>query len=643
MGKASDSSRRAFLKSSVLLGAASAAAPPLAQAQADRPAAKLPGPGDSQAAAETRPVAETSGELVANPGSDFMVDLIKAVGIDYVAAMPGSTFRGLHESIVNYGGNRSPELIVCTHEEISAAIAHGYAKVAGKPMACLVHATVGLQHASMAIYNAWCDRAPMMVIAGNGLDATHRRPGVEWVHSAQDLGALVREYVKYDDAPASLQHYGDSFMRAYEVSMTPPYEPVLIVADSDLQEEPVHDLDKAFVPRRAPVAPPAGDPAAVAKAAQWLVQAQNPVIVADRSARSQEGVDLLVRLAEALNAPVIDLGGRMNMPTPHYLNLTSQRAELVAAADVILGLELTDLWGVVNGMADKVVRRPRRVAKADAKVIGISANYGYIRSVVQDAQRYYAADLAIDADAQACLPQLIEAVERALTPDRRAAVAARTEGLKQRHARMRAADAADAAQGWDASPISTARLSMELWEQIKDLDWGLVSSHVFISGWPQRLWDMTRHHHYIGAEGGYGVGYGAPAAVGAAIAHRDAGRIAVAIQTDGDLMCQPGVFWTLAHHSIPLLMVMHNNRAWHQETMHLKRMSGRRQRDPTTWSIGTTISDPAIDFAAMARSMGVWAEGPIDDPKALPGAIARALKVVKSGKPALLDTLTQMR
>jgi thiamine pyrophosphate-dependent acetolactate synthase large subunit-like protein len=241
------------------------------------------------------------------------------------------------------------------------------------------------------------------------------------------------------------------------------------------------------------------------------------------------------------------------------------------------------------------------------------------------------------------MPQLIAAIDQALTPERRAAIAGKADGLRQRHARMRAADAQEAAKGWDASPISTARLSMELWDQIKGLDWALVSSHGFVSGWPQRLWDMTKYYQYIGAEGGYGVGYGGPAAVGAALAHREAGRIPIAIQCDGDLMCQPACLWTLAHHSIPLLMLMHNNRSWHQESMHLKRMSSRRQRGPETWDIGTVIDKPYIDFAAMARSLGVWAEGPISDPKDLPGAIARALKVVRSGKPALLDTITQMR
>ncbi len=275
--------------------------------------------------------------------------------------------------------------------------------------------------------------------------------------------------------------------------------------------------------------------------------------------------------------------------------------------------------------------------------MNITASYGYVRSVVQDAQRYFAADIAIDADAQTCLPGLIEAVSRRMTDTKKEEIRQLEPARRESFSAMRAADAADAAIGWSASPISTARLCMEIWDQIKDLDWGLVTNHAFISSWPQRLWDITKYHQYIGGEGGYGVGYNTPAAVGAALAHRDAGRFAVAIPGDGDLMMLPGTLWTAAHHRVPLLMVMHNNRAWHQETMHLKRMSGRRDRGPETWHVGTVIDDPIIDFSGMAKSMGVWAEGPITDPAKLPAAIRRALNVVRSGRPALLDTITQMR
>jgi len=639
--------RRDFLKGSLLLGAASAtgasaaaAAPP----EESRPTSAAV-PSEERMHAE-RGVVETGGNgeaQVRNPGSDMMVDLLRHAGIDYVAAMPGSTFRGLHESIVNYGGNHAPELITCVHEEISAAMAHGYAKVAGKPMACLVHSNVGLQHASMAIYNAWCDRAPMMVLAGDALDVATRRPWIEWLHSQTDLATLVRDFTKWDDTPVSLQHYAESFMRAYELTMTPPYEPVLLVVDTDLQEHAVPDPSKLKIPKRAPVAPPAGDPSAIDRAAALLVAAETPLILADRLARTPAGLERLVELAELLNAPVVDRACRLNMPTSHFLNQTFRQGALIPTADVILGLELTDIYGLLNSMPDRPVRTARRLTNDKASVIAISANYGYIKGNVQDAERYLAADLTLDADGETCLPQIIEGIRRRLTDDRRKVIAAREPGLRKAYHDMRAAAAEEAALSWDASPIGTGRLCMEIWDQIKGLDWALVSSAWLASQWPQRLWDIDKHHQFIGDSGGAGVGYGAPGAAGAALAHRDAGRLPVAIQSDGELMVLPGTLWTLAHHKIPLLMVMQNNRAWHQETMHLQRMANRRNRGVERAPIGTVLTDPEIDFAKMAQSMGVWAEGPISNPKLLRSALARALKVVQSGRPALLDVVTQPR
>lgn len=645
--------RRGFLKGSLLIGAAGLA-PAAGGSAADAAPSSAPHKPPSAGAAvptEARAQRETGWldtdpepqAQVRNPGSDFMVDLLKRANVQYVAATPGSTFRGLQESIVNYGGNRNPEFISCVHEEISAALAHGYAKVAGRPMACLVHSNVGLQHASMAIYNAWCDRAPMMVLAGNALDAATRRPWIEWLHAQTDVASLVRDFVKWDDTPVSLQHYAESFVRAYEISMTPPHEPVLLVVDSDLQEHAVEDPGKLRIPRMGVVSPPAAEPEAVERAAEMLVAAQSPLILADRVARTPAGVDLLVELAELLNAPVVDRGGRLNMPTDHFLNQSGRQQALVSTADVILGLELTDVFGLLNAMPDLPVRTPRSLIGEQTKVIAISANYAYMRGNVQDVQRFFAADLTMAADAQACLPQLIESVRRRLRPEKRAAVSAREAPLRIAFRDMRAAAASEAALSWDASPVGTGRLSMEIWAQIKHLDWALVSSAGGASQWPQRLWDINKHHQFIGADGGYGMGYGAPAAAGAALAHRDAGRIPVAIQSDGDLMVLPGTLWTLAHHRIPLLMVMHNNRAWHQETMHLQRMSSRRNRGVDNAHIGTVLDDPAIDFARMAQSMGVWAEGPITDPERLAPALTRALNIVKSGRPALLDVVTQPR
>ena len=287
---------------------------------------------------ETDPALDVEVLTTERPGGDFMVDVLKTLDFEYVASNPGSSFRGIHECLVNYGGNRAPEFITCCHEESSVAMAQGYFKAEGKPMAVMVHGTVGLQHAAMAIYNAYCDRVPVYILAGNTLDATLRRPGVEWAHSVQDAAAMVRDFIKWDDLPVSLPHFAESAVRAYKIAMTPPMMPVLLVIDGGLQEDPISPevQGRLRIPKLTLTSPPQGDAGAVAEAARLLVNAQNPVIVADRLARTPAGTARLIELAEKLQAAVIDQGGRMNFPSRHPLNQTSDSRQVIAGADVIL-------------------------------------------------------------------------------------------------------------------------------------------------------------------------------------------------------------------------------------------------------------------------------------------------------------------
>ena len=638
--------RRGFLKSAAVTGAAALIS---GAGAAGESAAQQSGPAGSGTAPTLPREVDPSGEVdvltTDRPGGDFMVDVIKKLNIDYVAANPGSSFRGIHESIVNYGGNKAPEFITCCHEESSVAMAHGYYKIEGKPMAVLCHGTVGLQHASMGIYNAYCDRVPVYVLAGNTIDATMRRPGVEWDHSVQDAAAMVRDYTKWDDLPASLPHFAESAVRAYKIAMTPPMMPVLVVIDGGLQEDPISPeiTARLRIPRLTLTSPPQGDSAAVAEAARLLANAVNPVIVADRAARTPAGMKQLIELAETLQAPVVDQGGRMNFPSRHPLNHTDGGRALIANADVILGLELTDFWGTVDAFRDSLVRSSRAIIKTGTKLISITAGDLYVKGNYQDFQRYPEVDLAIAADAEATLPSLIEAVKRQINADRKRVLQERGGKLADTHHRAFDRSRADAAYAWDASPISTARLSAELWAQIKNEDWSLVSEMGGVSRWPMRLWTFDKYYQFIGGSGGAGVGYGAPASVGAALANKKYGRLSVSIQNDGDFMYAPGVWWTAAHHQIPLLAVMHNNRAYHQEVMHLQRMAGRHNRGITRASIGTTIESPNIDYAKVAQGFGVHAEGPITDPKELGPAIKRAVEIVKRGEPALIDVVTQPR
>ena len=648
--------RRRFLTGVAVAGAASAAASSYDLASAATSAtspsaapAALPSalpPSAVVAAAETG----TPKELVraTRPdGSDFMVDVIKSLDIDYLPSNAASSFRALHESLINYGGNKKPEFLTCTHEECAVAMGHGYFKVAGKPMMTLAHGTVGLQHACMAVYNAWCDRVPVIIVGGNDLDAAKRPPGVPTFHSAQDINALVRDFTKWDDTPVSLQHFAQSFVRAYKIAMTPPYAPVAISLDAGLQQEPIKNGEQLTIPRYVPTSPPQGDSGAVREAAQLLANAERPVIVVDRAARTPNGIALLVQLAELLQAPVVDQGARMNFPKTHHL---SRAPGVVGQADVVLGLELSDYWATVNAWIDNGdhghgIQESR--VKAGTKLISVSSMDLLTKANYQDFQRFQVVDVAMAADAEATLPALIEAVRSAIPASRKAAIERRGEASRKSKAEARERNLAAMANGWDASPISTARLTMEVWAQIKDLDWSMIGSDRQMSSWPSRIWPMEKHYHHLGHSGGFGLGYNLSAAVGAALANRPHGRFSVNLQPDGDFMYSPGVLWTAAHHQIPMLTVMHNNRGYHQEVMHVQRLSNRRNRvaalGKTMGPIGTSIEAPDIDYAKMASSMGWWSAGPIKDPAELAATLQRAVAVVKSGQPALVDVWTQPR
>ena len=627
--------RRRFLKGAAVGAAAlvAKAAPVAGEPQAAAPqtaAAQRPSsgaPSSAQLAADTeRP--PRSARIIERASSDFMLDVIKTLGFEYVALNPGSSFEGLHESIINYGNNSMPELLTCCHEESSVAMAHGYAKITGKPMLAIVHGNIGLQHAAMAVYNAYADRVPVFIIAGNWRDAGTRNNGVNSYHSSQDMGLIVRDYVKWDDEPASLAAYAESMVRAYKIAMTPPMEPVLIVIDHDMQLKPMGDA-KPRIPRLTMPSPPVGEAGAVREAARLLVGAARPRINAGRMARTPNGIALLVELAELLQAPVNGGGDRVNFPSRHPLAGNGD-----GAPDVVLNLEVQGIGSPNPGSIP---------GASGAKVINISSLELFIKSNLQDFQHLPDADIAIAADSEATLPLLIEEVKRQLTPDRKRVLAERGKALAEAHHEARLAAMQEAAYGWDSNPISLARLSAELWDQIKNQDWSLVSWQGFISGWPGRLWTFDKHYHYIGGQGAGAMGYGAPAAVGAALANRAHGRLSINIQTDGDLNYAPGVLWTACHHKIPLLTVMHNNRAYHQEVMFVQRMASERNRGADRAHIGTTIRDPNIDYAKMAQAYGMYGEGPIENPKDLAPAITRALDRVKRGEPALLDVVTQPR
>jgi thiamine pyrophosphate-dependent acetolactate synthase large subunit-like protein len=644
--------RRRFLAAAAVAGAAGSVKPAEAAPSAGvqtppRVPSALP-PNEHVAAVETDVPNIAPYKTEGRPGSDFMVDVIKSLDIKYLPSNPASSYRAIHESLIDYGKNTMPEFLTCTHEEVGVGIAHGYYKIAQKPLLTLCHGTVGLMHATMNVYDAFCDRAAVVMLAGNDLDAAHRAPGVPTVHSAQDINAIVRDYTKWDDTPVSAQHFAQSFVRAYQIATTPPCAPVILSLDDGLAQEPIRDFGQAlYIPKFVPTAPPAGEQGAVREAARLLVNAEHPVIVADRAINTQRGMTLLVQLAELLQAPMVRQRGRLNFPTTHYLG---RPATVIPQADVVLGLELTDYWATVNKFTDNNSNgwgRTSASTKPGTKLISISTLQLMTKANYQEFQRFQSVDLPIAGDVEATLPSLIEAVKLALTDDRKNAIAKRGQAIKEAHDKAHGNTLQAAAIAWDASPISTARLCTELYAQIKDIDWSLVPSSGDVSGWPLRLWAMDKHYHWTGTSGGYGVGWGLPASIGGALANRDEGRFSVSIQSDGDMMYVPGALWTAARHKIPLLAVMHNNRGYHQEVMHIQRLANFRDRTANVGNdmapIGTSIMNPDIEYHKLAESMGWWAKGPIKDPADLGPALKEAIAVVKSGQPALLNVWTQPR
>jgi thiamine pyrophosphate-dependent acetolactate synthase large subunit-like protein len=620
--------RRGFLKGAA--GAAALAGAPISavaqepSAGAGRTAAPAngaaPAPGPAQLAREdgnARPAA--TARIIEKPGSDHMVDVIKALGIEYVAANPGSSFEGLHESLINYGNNSMPELLTCLHEESAVAMAHGYAKIEGKPMMTMLHGTIGIQHAAMAIYNAYADRVPIFMIAGLDND------GPVPAHNAIDMASMCRDFVKWDHQPETINQFTQSAMRAYKLAVMPPMAPVLLVLDASIQKVPL--TQNLTAPALVMPGYPSADLASIREIAKQLVAAENPRVNAGRAARTQNGISLLVELAELLQMPVNVGGDRVNFPSRHPL-----AGNGAGQPDLILNLEAAGFGGRRGAAAGP---RAKSITISTAELLAthnfnVNGNPGE-------------ADIYIEADPEATLPALIEETRKLVGGDEKRRYAER--GKKHAEANLAARNQAieQASSGWDASPVSIARLSAELWPLIRNEDWSLTSPQGFAGNWPNRLWNMDKTYRYIGGQGGGGMGYGAPASVGAALANRKYGRLSINLQTDGDMNYAPGVLWTAVHHKIPLLTIMLNNRGYHQEVMYVEQQCSIRNRGGDRASIGTKLIDPPINYASMAKTYGMYSEGPFDNPTDLVPALKRGIERVKKGEPVMIDLLTQPR
>jgi thiamine pyrophosphate-dependent acetolactate synthase large subunit-like protein len=570
--------------------------------------------------------------VVRRPGSDLQTQVLRDLGVEYVAANPGSSFEGLQESIINYGDapNRMPEFITALHEESAVTMAHGYGKAEGKPMVALLHATIGIKHAAMSIYQAYHDRAPVVILVG-------RDEGFIAAHTAHDMAGMVRSFTKWDAQPKTLEESLSAIQRAYAEAITPPTAPTLVVLDTEHQKE---EAGTMRVPAYRPP-PIAGAEAALSREiAKGLVDAQNPRIAVGRL-RTPAGVKLAVELADLVGASTSTAATNGPMSFPQRHPLCGPGAS--TTYDYSLGLETVGAQASITGpdLATLLGRDTANIGFGGiAPTAGDSGRGGRGRGAITPA-------LAVHADAEASLSGLIEEVKRQLTADKRRMIQERAarHAAANLQARIEAAtEAAQAARsGWNASPISTARVYAELWPLIMNEDWCLSSPSGFSGGHHARLWDHDKHYSYLGSQGAAGMGYGAPASVGAALAAKSRGRIVINVQCDGDLNYAPGVLWTAVHHHLPMLSIMHNNRAWHQEFMFVEYMCGVRGRGTDRGHIGTTLRDPFVDYTKMAAAYGMAGEGPIADPARLAAALKRGVESVKRGQPYLIDVLTQPR
>ena len=574
-------------------------------------------------------------------GSDVMVEVLRELGVCYIALNPGASYRGLHDSLVNFGDG-GPEIILCTHEEIAVAIANGYARVTGKPMATGLHNVVGLQHAAMAIFNAWCDRTPMINLGGGGpQDANHRR-STDWVHSALVQGTLVRDFVKYDDQPYSIEAVPESLLRAYRIAMTAPKGPVYVCLDSDVQEDEV--TSAMWAPDASlyqPPAPPAANPAALREAAALLSGAVWPVVVAGEVGLKPDMPAVVVELAELLGAPVVDAGGPFNIPNTHPLDVTESREDALRDADVVLALDVPSL-GVPLGPSVRERGALTPAIGRGTKIIHITLSDMEKQSWVTDNMWLFPVKLPIAADTAQALPELVGVCRELMEADPSSGerVRARREKAEAMHERARKRSEEYIAQTWDSRPISGARLYGEIGQRVEGQDWALAQAHG--RRW-RELIELTAPGHGLGGGRGAGIGYGLPSAIGAALAYKGTGKLCVGIIGDGDLLMTSNALWTAAKYDIPLLTVVYNNRSYYNDEEHQERVALRRDRPVENKGVGIRIDEPAPDFATLARALGVASWGPVEEPADLGPALDAALAVVRSGKPALVDVIVTPR
>jgi benzoylformate decarboxylase len=560
-------------------------------------------------------------------GSDVVAQTIRALGYRYISLVPGASFRGLHDSLVNHLGNSDPKMIICLHEEHAVSIADGFSRVADEPMAVALHSNVGLMHATMTIFNAWCDRRPMLIIGATGpLDAHKRRPWIDWIHTSQDQASIIRPYIKWDNLPISAEAAVEAVLRGDQIARTAPHGPVYICLDAEMQESALdREVKVPAVDRFRPGAAPEASQADVRATCDALRAARLPVLMFGRGARGQAEWDARVRLAEATGAMVLTTTHNASVfPTEHEAHIlppvgekpNEEESRLIAEADLIISFDWHDLAGFLSArLGSSQTQTPTA-----AKVVHCSLDRYVSNGWSMDHQSLPAVDLPVLSQPDRFVSLLLaEFADKELLPKRYPAntphwtLDAASAPPTSFNAQVMAYTIAEFAKH---NPITFARLSF---------------------GWPQRACRFRSPLDFLGKDGGGAVGTGPGHTIGAALALRDSGRITVGVIGDGDYLMGVNALWTAANMRIPMLMVVANNRSYYNDEVHQERMARQRGRPVENKWIGQRLSDPTVDLVAMAKAQGFTGEGPVNSAEALREAFERGLSIVRDGGCHVID------
>ena len=566
-------------------------------------------------------------------GSDLVAELLKKSDVRYFSCTPGATFRGIHDSIVQV--EDIPQLLTSPTEGFSVAMAHGYAKATGKLMAVGLHNIVGLQQASMAIFNAWCDRVPMLLIGATGpVSKARRRPWIDWIHTALTQGQLVRDYVKWDDQPATIQDVPESLARAITSALSAPQGPVYVCLDVDIQEDPISGIDfsEALNDELSVPSDPAPNESEIEKFLEVYSKSLRPVIVTDYAGESETGFKNLLSLAEAHQIPVVDGPARFSFPSQHPLN-ASFLPHIIAESDLIIALDVQDIYATLfdplfasetNSTSSKKMPNIFHFTAGHYKNRSWSHEYGRMVPIVK----------TISTTSNEAIRVLLD---KMIAP---------SQYILDERGKWATGHTSEARKSWLASAIegnaksdeiSTLLLADTIGKEISELRWTLTNGS--LDGWERKLWSFVDFRHHLGWHGGAGLGYGLGASAGAALAI-GTDRLCIDLQPDGDFLFHPAGLWTLAHSNIPLLVIMNNNRQYRNSVDHASKVATHRSRPTESRHKGTSLRDPDIDYATVARGFGIWAKGPVSHPAELATVLQEAIQIVRSGRPALIDVVT---